>query len=158
MESKKGKGSVFTFSLPKLDASALFAKYLGEKVKEAVRDKKPLSLIIIDPVDGARLEAECGAEVYADALTRLRQAVRKVLRKREDELVCDGTTRMVVKLEDTRKDEAMAVLRRVKESMQGVTIATGAVPTPIECSFNVLTYPDDMQDDDTIIRMLAHSP
>lgn len=127
VESQEGKGSKFTFSLPKISVDQLIKEEIGNGIKNALKEEACFSMLVFSfgKLDGM-IEAQ-----YAQ---RIRSQVENSLRSREDQvLVLKGKVFVLLNLK-VRQD-TFKVAERLKKMLEE------SFEAEINCQ--VIVYPED---------------
>ena len=121
-------------------SGALWVAALDDEVTRSRRSGSPLSLLLVELVDGERIaESELGPEA---AFGRFAQAVRSVLR-RQDLLASEDQTRVWVIARDTARPGARALADRIAAAVAEVEPVRGA---PLGASVGLAVLSEDAHD------------
>jgi len=71
VESERGKGTKFTFTLPKYTTEALFQEYVGNGVDDAIRSDSKMSLIYVSISEFDRLKKEMNMKVLRPIIKQM---------------------------------------------------------------------------------------
>jgi diguanylate cyclase (GGDEF)-like protein len=116
---------------------------LSEEIVRAVRNRQPLSVIMLD-LDDFKLVNDTFGHVYGDqVLVRVADLVRSTLRA-SDVAARYGGDEFALILPETGRDEAARVADRILEAFQASPfVAEGRRPVPIGASIGIATHPFD---------------
>lgn len=121
-------------------SDALWVAALDDEVTRSRRSGSPLSLLLVELVDGERIaESELGPEA---AFGRFAQAVRGVLR-RQDLLASEDQTRVWVIARDTARPGARALADRIAAAVAELEPVRGA---PLGASVGLAVLGEDAHD------------
>lgn len=114
-ESKFGKGSKFTFSLPKLSQEEIFKEFLNSGMREADVKGCSLSLIIIHIKNFKGLKRKYGRSEGLLIVQEIERVVRRTLRRKSDIVSRYKNDETIIPiLMDTPKQNASYVKERIR--------------------------------------------
>jgi diguanylate cyclase (GGDEF)-like protein len=164
--STPGKGSAFTFALPKYHPEELFHEFLKMGIERAKRKQSRFSLVVISIANFQDLKARHGTEETTRMLREMEATLRGMVRRRDggDVVVRWRRGEMVVILAETDKVGAEALGGRLKRILEerSFRLSSLAVRLPIEIA--TATYPDDAAGEAELLRATerrlapAHQP
>ena len=125
----------------------LWREALNEEVAHASASGAPLSLLLIELEEVARLRSAESPDVAAGTLTRFLQAVRSVVR-RQDILARESEERIWVIARNTTREGAHALAERALVAIHGNGGWRGAPPS---ASAGVAVYGQDADDADGLV-------
>ena len=139
-------------SLTKLWNHGHFQNILTEAIREAKSKTMPLSLIVFDVDDFKEYNDTYGHPAGDKALETVSRLSKTVMR-RLDNLARYGGEEFVAILPGTKKDEALKLAERLRETIERETTAelTNGIQRKITVSVGVASYPEDAQDKDKLI-------
>jgi GGDEF domain-containing protein len=154
VESEAGKGSTFTFSLPRLAQDEIFREYLTAGLREAVLKDCPLSLVVIRMKNIGKTKGYTDAQVFA-ILRETEEMIARTLRRKSDIVsrYKDGEIIIAI-LMDTAKQDALAVKERMRQEVETEMHEKGW-PKDIELFLEVITFPDDAADETELINKIG---
>jgi PAS domain S-box-containing protein len=154
VESEAGKGSTFTFSLPRLAQDEIFREYLTAGLREAVLKDCPLSLVVIRMKNIGKTKGYTDAQVLA-ILRETEEMIARTLRRKSDIVsrYKDGEIIIAI-LMDTAKQDALAVKERMRQEVETEMHEKGW-PKDIELFLEVITFPDDAADETELINKIG---
>ena len=142
VESEQGKGSIFTFTLPKYSPEKALQHCLNKEIVEAGEKGLPLSLIML------RIEGcEYLSKVYGEAevlklLDEVKRVIQGAVRSSTELTTTQPIGQMIMILTDTPKKGAFAIDSRVKEMLSKQTFAIGKGSLKVNLGSGVATYPE----------------
>jgi len=151
VESKVGKGSTFTFTLPKISTEALFREYLNRAVKIGT----PFSLIVVRIVDFKKVEMKIGPSKSEELLKDIEDRLKSILHRNDRIVSRCGNGDVVAILNVAGKEEALIVEERIRGILKRYKISYDDKKRSIRFIFGNLTYPEDVSNEDVIINKLS---
>jgi PAS domain S-box-containing protein len=149
VESELDQGSKFIFTLPKHTRETLFREYVDDGIKGAKKKNVKLSLIVIGlfvfNMAKKKLEAN-GSPILTN---ELEEAVKNSLRPGDSTVIAD-TCEIIVILPDCNKDNALRVLGRLEQIIDGFKAGQSLTPK-LELRFGCATYPDEAKSSDELL-------
>lgn len=132
VESKVGKGSKFTFTLPQYSPERALKDYLDKEIERANEKGNPLSLLILK------------VEEFGYLLDEVSHLVRNTLRGTTDSIQIQRPSgQVVVILADTPKEGAFALSKRIQEVVSRHAFNADQKSIRISLATGVVTYPED---------------
>ncbi len=156
LESKFGKGSKFTFTLPIYSIEEPFRKYVNDGIKEASRNNTRLSLVLISIADFDKLEQKLPHEKITSALKDMEAILENDLRrgKSKPNQVTDTVFRfsneIFIVLTDCGKENIPGVKKRLEQKLDDY-LADKNLADKIRLLFGCAAYPDDAGTNEDLI-------
>lgn len=140
--STEGKGTKFTFTLPKYTPEVLFKEYVNNEMVVAMENDTELSIIGIKPSGADDPSKEFSKKKYPNLLMDIEQVLSSSLRRADDFVLVLGE-RIVIVLPNCTKDNALRLvdLRLVPAVKQH--LEKKELDKKIKCFFGCLAYPVD---------------
>jgi len=143
VESEPGKGTKFTFSLPKKNIEAILTECVDSRIKAAMGRGTNLSLIAINIPEFNDIRQKQGHDASGTLLDNVEKAARDTLRRRED-IVIKGTGEFVVLLFDAGKKDTAAISARIESTINAyLKRRREKWLKKVHCNFGHATYPED---------------
>ncbi len=155
MESHLGKGSKFSFTLPKYTTETLFKEYANNGIKEASRKNGQISLIVVSIADFEKLKQALSGEEIQLLLKDLEEALKSGLRRTGDVAVKNMGEIMVV-LSDCNREGALIVEGRLQQVMKDALLKKG-LAKKVSLRFGLAVYPDDAGSDEELLKRARKS-
>jgi len=153
--SAEGKGSTFTFSLPKSRAEQVLRDRLKAGVERAKRAQARCSIILVRPQPLQDLTARYGAKAVHALLKELEQTAWDLLPLREGEVVIRwprGELAVIFEGKDQAAAEALAArLMRMAGNDKLLTVA--GQPLAVQLVTSAATYPDDAAAEEALLTV-----
>ncbi|MBI4115894.1 MAG: response regulator [Candidatus Omnitrophica bacterium] len=150
VESQSGKGTKFTFTLPKYTTKQLFREYVSNYLKEAVEEEVFLSILTFDIENFEALREKIGEEKATLIVRDLENLINSCLRRKADVAIKHAHAILVV-LPATGKDDAMMVAKRVRAAVDTYVSSRG-VHEEIRLVYQIASYPEDGKTADELLR------
>lgn len=153
VESEPGKGSKFSFALPKLTAQDMIREHVCIGLKEALVKSVPFSIIAFEIKNYGHLQQKLGAKKTDSHLDRLEQILKTNLRRREDK-VFKGVREVIVMLPQTLKTDALAVIERNRISIDKA-VSEGIFDKDMEIISRVAGFPEDADTEEGLLAAVG---
>ncbi len=152
MESSLGKGSRFSFTLPKYIIETLFKEYAHNGIKEAAEKNGKCSFIMVSIVNFEELKQRLSGEEMRLFLKDIVEALKSGLRRETDALVKDiGGGEIMLVLNDCSKEGALVVQARLQQATTEA-LAKKWLGKEINLRFGLTVYPDDAKTDEDLLK------
>jgi len=154
-ESEVGKGSTFTFSVPRMTEDEMFSEYLGNGLREAQKNECPLSLVVIRIKNIEKLiKTYTNTQVFA-ILREIEGLIGRTLRRTTDIVSRYKYGEIIIAiLMDTAKKDALFVKERMRQEIENEMHGKGW-PGEIEFFLDIVTYPDDAMDEKDLVNKIT---
>ena len=155
VESEVGKGSTFTFNLPRLSQDEIFREYLTNGLRESTIKDCPLSLVVIRMKNIEKIiKAYTDAQVFA-ILQEAEALIAKTLRRKSDIVSRYKYGEIIIAiLMDTSKKDALFVKERIRQEVE-TEMHEKRWPKDIELFLDIVTFPDDATDEMELINKIT---
>ena len=150
VESHPGKGSKFSFTLPKYTTETLLKEYINNGIKEASRKNGRISLIVASIVNFEKLKQTLSEKEMQLLLKDLEEMIRSGLRRTGD-VVVKSTGEIVVVLSDCNKEGALIAEGRLQQIMED-TLTNKELAKKVSLRFGLAVYPDDAESDEELLK------
>ena len=150
MESEVGKGTKFTFSLPKYTVEQIFKEYINKGMREVMQKGTKMSLIVVSIAQFNKLIQKVTQQKINTILKALEAVIQRSLRHRGD-ITFNNQGEAVVLLLDCDKENALQVEERLKFVLKSHLEEENLSET-IELQFGSATYPDEAATDEDLLK------
>lgn len=150
LESRLGKGSKFSFTLPKYTTEALFKEYVNNGIKEARRENGQFFLIMVSIVNFEKLKQTLSGEEMQSLLKDTVEALKNSLRQ-SDDLVVKNASEIMVLLNDSNREGALIVEGRLRQVIADILFKKG-LGKEVSLRFGLAVYPDDGRSDEELLK------
>ena len=151
--SAVGRGSTFSFSLPKYHIEEVFHEHLRNGIAQAKAKQQPFSVALFSVSDFQQLKSLYGLEETGRLLRDLETALRETVRHQSGDIVIRWQRgEMVVILAAVDREGAAAMAARIKRVLEGRTFAVGGKLLTIKIAAGTATYPDEAASEDELLR------
>jgi signal transduction histidine kinase/GGDEF domain-containing protein len=159
VESAPGRGSTFSFTLPKYHPDELFHEYFSSAIAHAKRAHGHFSIVTVCVTGFQGLLEDRGTEGLSRELRDLEAALHGVVRNRPggDIVVRWRRGEIVIILAETDKTGAQAMVRRIRQAMPAANGKAAALPVTLSAA----TYPEDGTTEQELLRVTEerlHAP
>ncbi len=149
-ESKLGRGTKISFSLPKYTSREVFKEYVTNGVAEAIREGASLSIIVIEAKYSDINQEQLGRHKITSIMSRFGQLIKSDLRRKSDMSIEDSRAIFVV-LPDTDKRGALFTADRLKSTCDDY-LAQGGLNNEIEVDLRVASFPEDRDTEEDLLN------
>jgi PleD family two-component response regulator len=144
VESKLNKGSRFIFVLPLLKKLEIFDQHLTNLINLAKSASSHLSLLFLKIKNHRTIRAGLGAKWERGIFEAMVELAKKTARKAGDHIQPEEEAGWVyLILEDTPKEGAFAVCKRLKDNLLNHDFTVNGKSTELDFSLGIAAYPDD---------------
>lgn len=151
--SEPGKGSVFSFTLPKQHLDDVFREYLRAGVESAKRRQAPFSIAVVAVVKFQELMALYGLEEMSRMLKEMELLIRDTIRRRAGDVVIRWHRgEMVVMLSEVDKATAQTIMARLLRTINAWRLTVDGRAIKVSVTVATATYPDDALNDEELLR------
>ncbi len=154
-ESEPGKGSKFTFTLPKHSTEELFKQYVKNAIEEALKNDTKMSLITVSIADLDKLKQKLSNEkihsILKDMKALLENNLRRASLQRAGDTVFQNFDEVFAILANCDKENALNVEQRLSQVLDDY-LAHQNLADKIKLLFGCATYPDDASTDEELIK------
>ena len=151
VESKLGKGTKFTFTLPKYFAQTLFKEYVTQRLDQAEQKGFHVSLMVISLAELKKINQEVTPKQIEIALGDIEDILTSSLRPQEGDFAFKSLGEVYVLLVDCSKENALRVEGRLGHVLEEY-LDRKKLTGKINLSFSAATYPDDAQSTEELIE------
>jgi signal transduction histidine kinase len=142
VESTLGKGTTFTFTLPKYVREQVAVEKIAELLAQADRDRTRLGLIIVRLGGSAGTERETKDKI-AELQARMRETLREIRLLRSSDVIIEGAENESILLVKAKgDDECRSVLERLRGEIRDRIVARDE-SMDIGVSYGYCLYPDE---------------
>jgi PAS domain S-box-containing protein/diguanylate cyclase (GGDEF)-like protein len=155
VESEVGKGSTFTFSLPRMSQDVIFREYLTNGLREAAEKNCPLSFVVVRMKNIEKIETGHTGKKVFEIMREIEGLIARTLRRKSDTVSRYTYGEIVIAiLMDTAKKDALSVKERIRQAIEA-EMQEKRWPKDIELFLGVVTYPDDVKDEAELINKIS---
>ena len=150
VESELGKGTKFSFTLPKYTPETFLKEYVSTGIKEALKKNSKISLIVVSILEFDKLKQELTPERLNLILKDIEMELEHTLRLERD-VVVKGTEEIDILLADCSKEDVLKVKNRLAQIL-GDYFVRQNLSDKIKLHFGFSTYPDEAKNDEELIK------
>lgn len=154
VESQLGKGTQFIFTLPKCSSKEVFKEYVARAIKEANKQKLPLSVVVFDLKNFDELKRELSPPQMASLLSNLDAVVRNHIRPQTDAMTRNAGTTLVV-LVGTGRDVASTFAKGVLRNFNIYLFEEG-LGKKVEPTYKIASFPDDAKNEEDLLSQTSY--
>lgn len=149
VESEPGKGSKFTFVIPKYTSEEMFKESIETGIKEAARKDSSASLLLVSIVNFEELKQKFPLDRIRAMVKGIEEVIKNTLRLKGD-IVARDTGEVIVLLMDCSKDNALIVKSRLEQALTEY-LAQQKLSGVIKLRLGNATYPEEAKDNTELI-------
>ncbi|MBI5124079.1 MAG: diguanylate cyclase [Candidatus Omnitrophica bacterium] len=149
VESEPGRGSKFTFKLPKYTAESLFKEFVSNAVDRAARDESRMSIIILSSKASEDSNDEASLKKNHAAMMEGARLIKNSLHKEDDVVTNDGDVMAI--LADCDKERLIGAQYRIEEMLNRY-LKDQKLTDKIKIQYGRATYPDDASNAQELIE------
>jgi len=150
VESEPGRGTRFTFTIPKYCTETFFKEHVKNGLEEALKNETKMSVIYISIVDYEAVRQKLGKERFREVVNRLEGILQKSLRRAGD-VAAKDTGELIAVVTSCDKDNVQHVKKRLEVVLYDF-LARENLRDAIRLQFGYATYPDEARTDDDLIK------
>jgi PAS domain S-box-containing protein/diguanylate cyclase (GGDEF)-like protein len=151
-ESEVGKGTKFTFTLPRYIPERALKDYVGREIA-AVRERgTPLSLMLLKIEEFDYLSEAYGEAEALKLLDEVKRLTGDTAHRTTDIIETQKLGLIIVIMADTPKEGAFALGNRLKKVLSKKTFKVGKESTKINLASGVATYPEDGATEEEVMK------
>lgn len=154
VESERGKGAKFSFSLPKYSRAELFKEYIQNGIKDAQKTNSKMSLIVVSMKEFDKLKKKYPTNEIRSFLQDISAALETSLRRAGD-VVVRNTGELIILLPECTKKGVIAVEERLEQALKDY-LKTKKIPK-LSLHVGTATYPDEAKTEEALIRKAKKS-
>lgn len=150
VESKLGRGSRFTFTLPHHTSKAIFREYISNGIKEALREKSFVSIIIFEIKNFDDLKEKLGIDKVSSLSQELGDLIEQSFWRRADIAIRQTRTILIV-LPATGKQDSFLTAARIQRLITDSLNQQG-LQDIVEIAGSVASFPEDGETAEALIE------
>ena len=152
--SLPGRGSTFSFTLPKYHPDELFHEYFKAAIEQAERTHACFSVIVVSLTTFPEMKTHYSVEEVSRFLKDVEMVLRGVVRRQQGDAVIQWQRgEMIIILAENTKEGARAIAARIKRvaEKQLFTVGSHVIKVPIFVS--TATYPEEGQTEQVLLAL-----
>ncbi len=153
VESSLGKGSKFTFTLPKYTTEAFFKEYVYNAKKEADKKNGRFSLILVSIADFQKLNTGLSQEKILALVRDIGDSLKNGLRGNDNVAVKEDTGEFLALLSGCAREGALIAQDRLRRKVEDI-LSKKQDAGGVSLRFGLVVYPDDSQNDGDLLKKL----
>jgi signal transduction histidine kinase/GGDEF domain-containing protein len=150
VESELGKGTKFSFTLPKYTPETFLKEYVSTGIKRALENNFKISLIVVSILEFDKLKQELTPKSLNLILKDIETELKYTLRLERDVAV-KGIEEIDILLDDCDKEGVLKVKNRLAQILKDYFIRKN-LSDKIKIHFGFSTYPDEAKNDEELIK------
>jgi len=150
VESELGKGTKFSFTLPKYTPETFLKEYISAGIKGALEKNSKISLIVVSILEFDKLKKELTPEKLNLILKDIEMELKYTLHLERD-VVVKGTEEIDILLGNCSKEDVLKVKNRLAKIL-GDYFVRQNLSDKIKLHFGFSTYPDEAKNDEELIK------
>jgi len=151
-ESEQGRGTKFIFSIPKYNARMVVKDCLEAGMKEAMRDNRDFSMIVISVGGLNKIKKDLSSKKGRSFLADMEGILKYNMCRPNDAILKDTDANEInILLPDCDKRNALNVVKRLSEVLRDY-LARQGLSGKVRLKFGSATYSDDAQSDEELVK------
>jgi diguanylate cyclase (GGDEF)-like protein len=150
VESEPGRGTKFIFNLPKYSAEEILREYLNNGMKEAMKGKACMALIVISISEFNGLKQKYSDEKLGAILRSMEELIKGSIRRDRD-VVLKGSGGIAIILAGCGKEDSLIIENRLKEALD-MYLSNEELSEKIKLRFGSAVYPDEAENIEELIK------
>ena len=152
--SEFGKGSAFSFTIPKYHVEEVFREFLRNGIEQSKRNQARFSIVVFAVQNFQDLKSLYGLEDVASFLKDLEAVLKEAVRRQSGDVVVRWQRgEMIVILAEVDKTGAQAIADRIKRIIEAKTFTIGSQSIPVHLLTTTATYPDEALTEDELLKL-----
>ncbi|OGW78196.1 MAG: hypothetical protein A2Z83_08590 [Omnitrophica bacterium GWA2_52_8] len=153
VDTRAGRGTSFTFTIPKFSLPKFFQEQMKKAIQEARRSGMSLSWIVFQTTNLELMSREIRRRQMDISLRRVKTWLDENL-KQKSELVSFDDRAMLLAIYAMQKEEGLMVAGRIRQCLEESLKGSGGSKEQ-EFHCRVITYPDDGPDTETLLSKIG---
>lgn len=153
VESEMGRGSSFSFVLPRYTPQEVFHEYVREALSQAVQQSEPLSVVAFNVENYAELQRQWGPQKAGVWLKQLRELIRQNLRRKADVSLMSSQAILVL-LTGTAREDARRVADRIRSAYAEELLKQGMYKA-VQIGCELASFPEDGSSAEPLLAKMA---
>jgi len=152
--SELGRGSIFSFTLPKYEPDEVFREYVRSGIEQAKRRHTHFSVSVLAIPNFQQLKETCDREEINRLLKELELMIKDTVRRRTGDVITSWQRgEMVVILAEVDQVGARAIAERIKRLIAGRTFKIDGRTIALPVLTATATYPDEAASEDELMQL-----
>jgi len=152
--SELGKGSTFSFTLPKGDADQVFRECLHAGIELARRWQSRFSIGLIAIANFEQFKRLYGVQEGMRLLKQVERLIKETVRRRQGDVVIRWQRgEMIVILAEADQAGSLAISQRIKRLAAKRTFAVGDQALKLSLVTTTATYPDEASTEEELLKL-----
>ncbi len=152
VESELGKGSKFTFTLPKIGTEILLREYLNNGMIQAKKQKITMSLMIISLTNFEQMKEKYKTKGIIKILSQIREIVTKIVFSPTNMVNTYHKGETVLVLLKARRRDTLALEKKFKKAINAHQFIIKGKSVKAGVNFGIAVYPEEAQTKDELIK------
>jgi len=146
-KSQQGKGTLFTFALPRLDSRDIVSELLEQAVRQAVKNNANAGVIVMS----VKAKGQEEEEQVQRVLKEIQDLVEQNLRRNTDNTIIQNTKEVLVVLGNCDVAGAAAVCQRLTQTIE-CHLVDEDLSSKLDLLIGYAAYPDDGKTSQSLIE------
>lgn len=159
VSSELGRGSTFTFMLPKYRPTELLKEYITSGLHEAMEEETALSLLVFYITNYDEMRKNLGQEKVSAMVQNLVRLIKENFRRASDKAAVWDVRSVVAVLPQTAKEDALRIAERIQQKSQSPVPVEKCPalmePLLLEVDYRVATFPEDGRTEDILLSKIG---
>ena len=152
--SQPGKGSTFSFALPKYHVEEVFREFLRTGIEQAKHHQTRFSIVVFAMQNFHELKALHGLEQISILLKDVEVVLKEAVRRQSGDVVVRWQRgEMIVILAEVDKGGAQVIAERIKRILESRTFTVGSLSLRVPIVTATATFPDEGMTEDELLAV-----
>ncbi|MBI4004082.1 MAG: response regulator [Candidatus Omnitrophica bacterium] len=152
--SEVGKGSTFSFTIPKYHVEEVFREFLKNGIEQSKRSQTRFSIVVFAVQNFQEMKSLYGLEEVASFLKDIEAVLKEAVRRQSGDVVVRWQRgEMIVILAEVDKTGAQAIADRIKRIIESKTFTVRSQSVTVRLVTTTATYPDEALTEDELLKL-----
>ena len=152
--SEFGKGSTFSFTIPKYHVDEVFREFLRNGIEHSRRMQARFSIVVFAVQNFQEMKSLYGVEHVASLLKDMETVLKEAVRRQSGDVVVRWQRgEMIVILAEVDQTGARAIADRIQRIVESKTFTVNSQTVPLRLLTATATYPDEAMTEDELLKL-----
>ena len=152
--SEFGKGSTFSFTIPKYHVDEVFREFLRNGIEHSRRMQARFSIVVFAVQNFQEMKSLYGVEHVASLLKDMETVLKEAVRRQSGDVVVRWQRgEMIVILAEVDQTGAAAIADRIKRIVEAKTFTINSQSVSVRFLTATATYPDEAMTEDELLKL-----
>ena len=157
VESQLGKGSKFTFTLPKTNIETIFREYVSNGLAQANQQEIPMSLIVTALANFQQMKRKHKTEEIVKILNQIREIITETILSPADTINMYHRGEIVTIVLKAGQKDVLAIEKKLRKVIKRHKFSLNRKAVNLGICFGTATYPEECRAEDELIKKVGTS-